>query len=178
MPDHVHFINKPKKGFTISDVIQNFSSFTAHEILKQLRKENRRELIDFFRKEALTFQAGTPEIAGKEELTLQAGTPDIAGKRGLRRPEIAGKRKIFSSDSLYPSGRHKTRHKIWRDIQAKNIYSLSFLEQKIEYIHANPCRKKWHLVDERADYKYSSACYYDRGEKPIIEIDDVREIFQ
>jgi hypothetical protein len=28
---------------------------------------------------------------------------------------------------------------------------------------------------DRANYKYSSAAFYDKGEKPIIEIDDIRE---
>jgi len=66
-------------------------------------------------------------------------------------------------------------HSIWQDIQAKNIYSEKFLEQKLEYIHSNPVRKDWELVVDRADYKYSSACLYDREIQPIIEVTDVRE---
>ena len=66
-------------------------------------------------------------------------------------------------------------HSIWQDIQAKNIYSEKFLTQKIEYIHQNPVAKEWKLVRERADYKYSSACFYDKDKQPIIAIDDVRE---
>ena len=46
--------------------------------------------------------------------------------------------------------------------------------QKMEYTHNNPVDKQWHLVDDRADYLYSSACFYDRGVKPVIEVDDVR----
>ena len=34
--------------------------------------------------------------------------------------------------------RRKHNHRIWQDIQAKNIYSDEFLEQKMEYIHNNP----------------------------------------
>lgn len=66
-------------------------------------------------------------------------------------------------------------HSIWQDIQAKNIYSHKFLSQKIEYIHNNPVSRKWHLVDDRADYRYSSACYYDRGTAPVIQITDINE---
>ena len=60
-------------------------------------------------------------------------------------------------------------------MQAKNIYTEKFLLQKMEYIHQNPVAKEWNLVQERADYKYSSACFYDEDKQPIIEIDDIRE---
>jgi REP element-mobilizing transposase RayT len=43
-------------------------------------------------------------------------------------------------------------HSIWQDIQAKNIYSMDFLQQKLEYIHQNPVAKDWKLVIDRADY--------------------------
>ncbi len=66
-------------------------------------------------------------------------------------------------------------HSIWQDIQAKNIYSMDFLWQKMEYIHQNPVAKDWKLVEDRADYVYSSAGYYDYGRKPIIEITDINE---
>lgn len=64
---------------------------------------------------------------------------------------------------------------IWQDIQAQNIYSYRFFWEKIEYIHNNPVAKEWRLVDDRANYQFSTACYYDRGIKPIIPIDDVRD---
>ncbi len=66
---------------------------------------------------------------------------------------------------------------IWQDIQAKNIVSNDVLEQTMEYIHQNPVNKDWHLVENRADYLYSSACFYDRNMQPIIGIDDINELF-
>jgi putative transposase len=69
-----------------------------------------------------------------------------------------------------------TEHSIWQDVQAKNIFSEKFLTQKLEYIHQNPVAKEWNLVQERARYKYSSACFYDEDRQPIIEIDDFREL--
>ncbi|MBK6645813.1 MAG: transposase [Anaerolineales bacterium] len=74
--------------------------------------------------------------------------------------------KIFEKEKRDP--RHK--HSIWQDIQAKNIFSMKVLEQKLDYIHQNPIAKNWNLVNDRADYVYSSAGYYDYGRKPIIEI--------
>lgn len=66
-------------------------------------------------------------------------------------------------------------HSIWQDIQAKNIYSPEFLSQKMEYVHSNPVSKEWHLADDRADYKYASACFYDKGIAPIIPITNLNE---
>jgi REP element-mobilizing transposase RayT len=69
------------------------------------------------------------------------------------------------------------KHQIWQPIQAKNIYSIAFLCEKLEYMHNNPVAKGWHLAKERADYAYSSACFYDKGQVPIVEVDDVRGWF-
>ena len=66
-------------------------------------------------------------------------------------------------------------HQVWLPIEAKNVYSVGFLRQKVEYTHNNPVAKHWRLVEDRADYVYSSACFYDRGERPIIGVDDVGE---
>lgn len=123
MPSHLHTIIKPEKD-AIGQILQQFGSFTAHEILKRLRAEDRKDWLEIFNQH----------------------------KRDLRH-----------------------EHSIWQDIQAKNIYSMDFLWQKMEYIHQNPTAKDWKLAADRADYIYSSACYYDHGRKPILEITDVNE---
>ena len=69
------------------------------------------------------------------------------------------------------------KHQIWQEALAKNVFSEKFLFEKMEYIHNNAVYKRWMLVENRSDYPYSSACYYDGGEEPIIPIDDVREYF-
>ena len=115
MPSHLHVILKPQNAL-ISDILQQFGSFTSHEILQRLRAENQKELLAIFHR----------------------------GRRDRR---------------------HK--HSIWQDIQAKNIYSMDFLEQKMEYIHENPVAKDWHLAKDRADYVYSSAGYYDYGRQSL-----------
>jgi REP element-mobilizing transposase RayT len=123
MPSHLHAVVKPEEA-TIAETLQQFGSFTAHEILKKLRTSNQLALLNVFHQN--------------------------------RRDQ-----------------RHE--HSIWQDIQAKNIYSIDFLQQKLEYIHQNPIAKEWKLVNDRADYPYSSAGYYDYGRKPIIEITDINE---
>jgi REP element-mobilizing transposase RayT len=67
------------------------------------------------------------------------------------------------------------QHQIWQPMQAKNIYTPAFLREKFEYIHNNPVAKKWQLAERRAEYAYSSACFYDRGVEPVIAVDDVRQ---
>ena len=125
MPNHLHLILKPRNQ-SIGQLLQEFGSFTAHAILKELRKEEQKELLAFF--------------------------------HNNRREK-----------------RHQ--HSIWQDIQAKNIFSQEVLAQKMEYIHQNPIAKQWQLTANRADYLYSSACFYDNDKTPIIEVDDVRDIF-
>jgi len=67
--------------------------------------------------------------------------------------------------------------RFWHDPFVENILSEWFLREKFEYTLNNPINKNWRLVKDRADYQYSCACFYDRDEKPIIEIDDIREDF-
>jgi REP element-mobilizing transposase RayT len=129
MPNHVHQFIKLRKNYTINQVIDKFHSFTAHQILKQLRLATNRNLLNYFQKFA------------------------------------------FSRKS-------DRKHYFWQDTLVKNIFSHEALEKVIEYIHSNPCNKNWSFVKDRADYKYSSACFYDKGKMPIIEIDDVEELFK
>ncbi len=123
LPSHLHAIAKPRDR-PIGNLLQNFGSYTAHAILKELRRDKRSDLLKFFHE--------------------------------------------HRRDS-----RHQ--HSIWQDIQAKNVYSRKFLIQKLEYVHNNPVAKEWNLAEDRADYPYSSACFYDRDEPAIIVVDDVRQ---
>ena len=111
----------------MSEIKQKFGSFTAHAILKELRGQNRDELLAYFHQKAL-------------------------------------------------ESKEMKNHKIWENIQAKNVYSQEFLIQKLEYIHNNPIQPRWQLVETRALWKYSSACFYDEDKIPIIPISDVRTI--
>jgi REP element-mobilizing transposase RayT len=123
MPSHLHAITKPVSD-TIGTIVQQFGSFTAHDMLKRLQEDNQKDLLKLFRQK----------------------------KRDPRH-----------------------EHSIWQDIQAKNIYSPEVLWQKMEYIQQNPVAKEWKLVEDRADYPYSSAGYYDYGREPIIKITDINE---
>jgi putative transposase len=49
---------------------------------------------------------------------------------------------------------------------AIELYTRKVFEQKLNYIHNNPLQERWCLVENAADYQYSSAKYYET------EIDD------
>jgi putative transposase len=65
------------------------------------------------------------------------------------------KYKVDASDRIY---------QIWeRDPLWINCFNMSVLEQKLNYIHQNPCVQKWSLASEPSFYKYSSAQFYESG---------------
>jgi len=43
----------------------------------------------------------------------------------------------------------------------------AFIEQKLNYIHQNPCAGKYNLAATPEDYLHSSAKYYGTGEQGI-----------
>jgi REP element-mobilizing transposase RayT len=59
---------------------------------------------------------------------------------------------------------------------AKPVYTLDFLHQKLDYIHHNPVSGKWNLCTEFTDYVHSSAAFYELEKPhPFINITDYRE---
>jgi putative transposase len=67
-------------------------------------------------------------------------------------------------------------YKIWEDnYDSRDIYSMNFLQQKMDYIHLNPCQPQWKLVDDPVEYVWSSARYYMADQPAIIPLDNVRE---
>lgn len=95
--------------------------------------------------------------------------------------------KRFTSQALKKILKEKD-YSIWKQLEDfggsvwqegfldENIFSEKLFLEKIEYIHNNPLAKGWQLVEERTDYKYSSACFYDKSEKLIIGIDNLYQV--
>jgi hypothetical protein len=70
----------------------------------------------------------------------------------------------------------KQNYKVWEDdYNAKDVFSTDFLQQKMDYIHHNPCQPRWMLSTTPEGYIWSSARFYYTEESCIIPIDDVRE---
>jgi REP element-mobilizing transposase RayT len=53
----------------------------------------------------------------------------------------------------------------WRECTSEK-----FIEQKLNYIHENPCRGSWQLVKQSEDYIHSLAKFYATGEQGIYSV--------
>ena len=93
--------------------------------------------------------------------------------------EETGSRDLLNKLSSGCSARELAKgqkHKIFeKSFDAKAVYSLDFLHQKLDYIHHNPVSGKWNLCKEFVDYAHSSAAFYEL-EHPhtLISITDYR----
>jgi hypothetical protein len=62
-------------------------------------------------------------------------------------------------------------HELWEDsFDWKLCDSWELMEQKLNYMHENPCRGKWNLVENPFEYIHSSAKFYITGEQGIYPI--------
>jgi hypothetical protein len=69
-------------------------------------------------------------------------------------------------------------YKVWEDnSDGRDVFSPDFLQQKMDYIHWNPCQVQWKLAKNPEENPWSSARYYKAEQPAIIPIDDVRELF-
>lgn len=69
-------------------------------------------------------------------------------------------------------------HRFWqRDPLAVLMDSKEKVEQKLNYIHLNPLQDHWNLAKRPEDYKWSSACFYERGIDEFGIITDYRDRF-
>ena len=62
------------------------------------------------------------------------------------------------------------KHRVFEEsFDAKPIITDSFLKQKLDYIHFNPVRGKWNLVNDYTNYEHSSASFYETGLAKLFE---------
>jgi putative transposase len=85
--------------------------------------------------------------------------------------EIPESRKDWLLDKFEFAGRHNPKiknYKFWQDgLHPIELYSASFMEQKLNYIHNNPVESGF--VFEPWHYAYSSAINYS-GQKGLLEV--------
>jgi REP element-mobilizing transposase RayT len=78
----------------------------------------------------------------------------------------------------YKSDAANKKHEFWKtDSLAIPLFTKKVAAQKLKYIHNNPLAEHWQLVKDPCDYKYSSACYYERDEKNFPFLKDLWEEF-
>jgi len=72
----------------------------------------------------------------------------------------------------------RQEYKVWEDnYDGRDVFSSEFLQQKMDYIHWNPCQPQWKLAENPEEYLWSSARFYIVDQPAIIPVDDVRELF-
>lgn len=64
-----------------------------------------------------------------------------------------------------------------RDSLAVHLFTKEVAYQKLDYTHYNPCTEYWQLAREPSDYIFSSARFYEMGEKNYSFLKDLREEF-
>ena len=86
----------------------------------------------------------------------------------IKRLEKAGQHDTLNYLAQAVSERERKRgqlHKVFTDsFDAKGIHNEKFFNQKLDYIHLNPVRGKWQLVNDYTKYEHSSASFYETGE--------------
>ncbi|NTS39568.1 hypothetical protein HRG84_01505 [Flavisolibacter sp. BT320] len=67
-------------------------------------------------------------------------------------------------------------HQLWQDtFDVKVCRTEKFILQKLNYLHANPCRGRWKLCNEPYEYEHSSAEFYEIGKGDNIWLKDYRD---
>jgi REP element-mobilizing transposase RayT len=57
------------------------------------------------------------------------------------------------------------KHEVWEDsFDWKECRTNEYMQQKLDYMHDNPCKDKWNLANAPVDYEHSSARFYITGE--------------
>jgi REP element-mobilizing transposase RayT len=86
----------------------------------------------------------------------------------IKRLKVKKKNNILSELKAEVSDKDMKRKKIHKVFEIssdlKALTSKKLIAQKINYIHGNPVRKKWNLVEDYRKYEYSSAGFYDGDE--------------
>jgi REP element-mobilizing transposase RayT len=170
IPDHLYFVTASICGWKPLFSEKEYAEIVLSS-LAWLRREKRMSLYAFALMPTHLHTIVLPLDRSIGELLQNFGS--FTAHKILRKLKDDDRKDLLA---FFHTQRHDSReeHGIWQDIQAKNIYTEKFLEQKIEYIHQNPVAEGWNLVQDRADYEYSSACFYDKNQQPIIDIDDIR----
>ena len=70
------------------------------------------------------------------------------------------------------------QHNIWlRDPLAVKVFSRDMAAQKLEYMHLNPMQPHWLLCNSPAEYRFSSAKFYEQNENEFGLLTHFREVF-
>ena len=68
-------------------------------------------------------------------------------------------------------------HDVWElSFDWKDCSSNNFIYQKLDYMHNNPCVRKWSICANQLEYLHSSARFYLTGEQGIYTVTNFMEM--
>ncbi|MBL7860685.1 MAG: hypothetical protein JNJ65_05935 [Cyclobacteriaceae bacterium] len=91
-------------------------------------------------------------------------------KRLKAYPQVNVLNKLTEAVSNRESRRGKLHEVFQPSFDWKECRSTKFINQKLGYMHDNPCRGKWNLVANPVEYEHSSAHFYLTGEQGVFEV--------
>ena len=106
------------------------------------------------------------------------------GKRFMAYEIVKRLREMKETELLYQLGEgvskrdHKRGklHEVFEpSFDWKECRSDKFIDQKLDYMHDNPCAGKWKLTDRRCNYEHSSCSFYEIGKKHYKNLRDYRD---
>ena len=63
------------------------------------------------------------------------------------------------------------KHLVWeKSFDWKECNSKKFINQKLDYMHSNPCQGKWTLSNSPIEYRHSSAGFYASGNQGVFNV--------
>ena len=130
------------------------------ESLKFLSKDNRVDVFGFTimpNHFHLLWKIKAPhKLSNVQRDFLKFTSQQIIKDLEVHHPQVLEKFRVDAVDR---------KHQIWeRNPLSIPVYSRVVFEQKLDYIHHNPVQKKWKLIDEAVNYKYSTMSFYELGE--------------
>lgn len=176
MPNHFHaIIHLRNEEGNLNKLVANGKRFMAYEIIKRLEIQSEKVsagVSSRFLQRGST--SGYPASALKVPLkrTVTAGSPS-------RDPAYAQRILKRLAQGVTKTDKKKgQKHRVFEpSFDAKYVQSDKFILQKLNYIHHNPVKGKWNLVDDFTDYEHSSASFYELGVVKHFKPRDYREIW-
>ena len=99
----------------------------------------------------------------------------------IKRFKVTGNLSLLNLLEAAVENKDKQRgklHEVWEDsFDWKYCETLKFADQKLSYMHNNPCTGKWRLAPTIIDYLHSSARYYITGKHAAYAVEHIENIF-
>ena len=101
----------------------------------------------------------------------------------VKKLKSKGEEEILRQLAEYVNATDRKRGKVHEVFEPsfdwKECKSMKFIDQKLNYVHANPCRGVWNLVVDQCDYKHSSAKFYatdEQGEYAVTNYAELEDV--